>query len=132
MLHFDPKDGDNVEDVVQRLKGKGLEVQPPIFGGNRKQREEKNAEFSRKAAGVAVVFGSASDLWACNACDTVSSVLGDEPKPAAVILAPPPGRPLSKKYWKPPQRLKKIDCQSATWHELDQWADDVLRGCRGE
>ena len=132
MLHFDTKDGPNVDIVVQRLKDKGLEVQPPIFGGSRKQREDKNAEFLRKAAGVAVFFGSASDLWACNACDTVSSTLGDKPKPAAVILAPPQGKPFSKKYWKSPKHLSKVDCQSESWNELDRWAEEVLRGCRGQ
>ena len=131
MLHFDPKDGPNVDGVVQRLKDKGLEVQPPLFGGSRKQRDDKNAEFSRKAAGVAVFFGSASDLWAFNTCDVVSSTLGDAPKPAAVILAPPPGKPLSKKYWKAPKQISKVDCQSDSWNELDEWADGVLRGCRG-
>jgi hypothetical protein len=132
MLHFDAKDGPNVDSVVQRLKDKGLEVQPPIFGGSRKQREDKNLEFSRDAAGVAVFFGSASDLWACNACDLVSNTLQDKPKPAAVILAPPPGKPLSKKYWKAPKHLSKVDCQSSSWNELDRWAEEVLRGCRGE
>jgi hypothetical protein len=132
MLHFDVKDGPNVDSVVQRLQGKGLEVQPPLFGGSRKKREDKNAELSRNSAGVAVFFGSASDLWACNTCDAVSIAIGEKPKPAAVILGPPPGTPLSKKYWKPPKRLSKVDCQSASWNELDQWAEQVLRGCRGQ
>jgi hypothetical protein len=131
-LHFDAKDGPNVDSVVQRLKHKGIEIQPPIFGGSRKQREDKNLEFSRRAAGVAVFFGSASDLWAFNACDTVSRTLGENPKPAAVILAPPSGKPVSKKYWKAPDHLSKVDCQTASWNELDQWAEEVLRGYRGE
>ena len=52
----------------------------------------------------------------------------DKPKPAAVILAPPPGKPLSKKYWKAPKHLSKVDCQSSSWNELDRWAEEVLRG----
>ncbi len=132
MLHFDSKDSQNVDSIVRRLREKGLEIQPPMFGGNRKQREDKNAEFSRQAAGVAIFFGQASDLWAVNTCDKVSKTLRDNPKPAAVVLAPPPDKPLSKKYWKAPQHLSMVDCQSASWNELDRWVEGVKRGCRGE
>jgi hypothetical protein len=130
LVQFDTSDQINLQIVAKRLQEKNFHVQPPIFGGTKSERQSLNEGLYRQAQKVVVLFGETQDFWAFQTCSEVANALGRQltPARAALVLAPPAGKPPSKPFFSFPQ-FHVIQCSDPNWtNQFDQWADAPFAG----
>jgi hypothetical protein len=120
----DTTEADRIRNHLEKLGQSAQFAYPTYRGSNRLRREKKNkAQFYSRARRFLVVYGRTDDEWTNDVCFAMKDYIGSKGG-GLVVVAPPPGQPITKNFYRPPDQLRFVTqhCPNGQYEQaIDEW-----------